>query len=634
MELIIERRMMRSTMSFSWMLALFTMLGAAKAAVITYHYDSARTGLNQLETTLTPANVGNLRLLTSVALDEQIDAQPLYVPGVTIAGGRHNVLYVVSENNTIYALDARSGAILLHPNFGPAVTQSVLPSGCNNNSAVVGITSTPVIDTTSNTFYVMIYTYENNTPIYRLHALDLATLADKLPPAVVRAKARLSDGSNWTFQAAHSRQRAALVEANGNIYAAFASFCDSGSSSRGWLLSWQAGSLTPLPGNMLTNKLIPAQSPNDYFLSSIWMSGSGPAVDRFGDLYFATGNSDFSGTTYSPIYNLSESIVQISPDLTTVASYFTPSGVAQLDEMDGDFGSGGVLQIPSPPGYPAMATAAGKAGIMYLLNRGNLGGHHTPDRVLGRFSIGGCWCGQSYFVGWDGIVRIVSSGGSNIMIWRLQKSPSLTLVNESTSPTLPASVQDPGFFTSVSSNRTSNIIVWAVGRPVNANPAHVILYAFDPKAAAQGNNRWLFSGVAGTWPNVGGNANIVPVVAAGRVYVASYKELAIFGLSPGGAAKSASAVPRPRPPPTELPAGGHEIFATIKTVAGSNLTVATRTGKLLRVDAAKAIEARQRIVLLVDEPVRVLGSYDSAGILRATSITHAKPSPKGWPADR
>jgi hypothetical protein len=271
--------------------------------------------------------------------------------------------------------------------------------------------------------------------------------------------------------------------------------------------------------------------------------------------------------------------------------------------------------------------------MMYLLDRNNLGGHDNPDRVLETFPIGKCWCAESYFTGWDGIGRIVSSGGGNIMIRRLQTSPSLTLGNESTSPALPDSVQDGGFFTSVSSNRTSNAVVWAVGRPADADPADIILYAFDPQAAAGGNNVWLFSGAAGTWPNVDSNANIVPVVANGRVNGASYKELVIFGLAPGAAA-SATAAPGPRPTRPDLPADGHEIFATIKTVARGNLTVATRTGKLLHIDAAKAIQAKQSVVLLVDEPVQVLGSYDDAGILRATSIAHAKPSPKGRPADR
>jgi hypothetical protein len=631
----------QSGISFALVLALFTIFGPAPAragAITTHHYDNGRTGWNQQETILTPANVGKLQLLTTVALDEQVDAQPLYVPGMTIGGGRHNVLYVATENDTIYALDAVSGAIRLQMNFGAAVPQSALPSQCNNNSAVVGINSTPVIDLASNTLYVMIYTYENNIPIYRLHALDLATLIDKASPAVVQATATLSDGSSWSFQAAYSRQRAALLEANGNIYAAFGSFCDFNPNySRGWLLGWNAGSLAPLAANLLNNKLTPAQSPNDFFLSSIWMSGSGPAADWGGNLFFATGNSDPSGTTYSSTYNLSESIVKISPDLSKVLSHFTPwgsAGVVNLDRNDEDFGSGGVLRVPGHPGNLSLATAAGKAGIMYLLNLQSLGGYHNPDRVLGTFSIGWCWCGESYFTGWDGIGRIVSSGGFSIMVWRLQTSPAVTLVNESTSPTLPITVQDAGFFTSVSSNRTSNTVVWAVGRPVDSNPANVTLYAFDPQAAAGGNNAWLFSGFAGTWPNVGGNANIVPVVANGRVYVASYKELAIFGLPPGGAAMPAPVVPRLAPARPELPANGHEIFATIKTVAGANVTVATRTGKLVRVDAAKAMQAKQSVVLLVGEPVRVLGSYDNAGILRATSIAHAKPAPQGWPADR
>jgi hypothetical protein len=142
--------------------------------------------------------------------------------------------------------------------------------------------------------------------------------------------------------------------------------------------------------------------------------------------------------------------------------------------------------------------------------------------VLGTYPIGGCWCGESYFTGWDGIGRVVSSGGNQIIVWKLRTSPAAILVKESTSPALPASVQEPGFFTSVSSNGTGKAIAWAVGRPVNNNPAFVTLYALGPRAAAQGNNRWLFSHVAGTWPNTTGDANIVPVVVNGRAYVASY----------------------------------------------------------------------------------------------------------------
>ena len=177
--------------------------------------------------------------------------------------------------------------------------QSVLPAQCNNNSAVVGINSTPVIDPVSSTLYVMVYTYANKTPSYQLHALNLTTLQDKVTPAVVSASAKLSTGTTYKFNPAASRQRSGLVlAANGNIYAAFASFCDASANlSRGWLLGWQAGTLTPLPANHLDDQL--AQSPDSFFLSSIWMAGFGVATDSSSNLYFATGNSDYSGTTYN-----------------------------------------------------------------------------------------------------------------------------------------------------------------------------------------------------------------------------------------------------------------------------------------------------------------------------------------------
>jgi hypothetical protein len=305
-------------------------------------------------------------------------------------------LYVATENDTIYAINAATGAILLQQHLGTPVRQSTLPGGCNNNSAVVGINSTPVIDDrASNTLYVMVYSYERNTPVYRLQALDLGTLHDKVTPAVVHATARLSDGSHWSFDPAFSRQRNGLLEANGNIYAGFASFCDVRADlSRGWLLGWRAGSLTPLAGNHLDNTLLPAQSPNDFFLSSIWASWYGVAADTTGDIYFVTGNSDYSGTTYSQKNNLSESVIRISPDLRTVLDFFTPagakSGVQFLDRLDADFGSGGVLLIPPQPGNLALATAAGKAGLMYLLDRRDLGRYHDPDRRFGAFPIGPC----------------------------------------------------------------------------------------------------------------------------------------------------------------------------------------------------------------------------------------------------
>jgi hypothetical protein len=620
---------------------------AHSQSVLTYHYDNSRTGWNPNETTLTPQNVPGLQLLASVSLDEQVDAQPLLVPGLAIPGqGTHDVLYVATENDTIYALDAGTGAVLFSQNFGQPVSQSVLPGQCNSNSASVGITSTPVIDLASSTMYVMIYTYEDDTPIYRLHALDLSTLTDKVAPAVVSASAKLANGHKYNFNASVSRQRAGLLAANGNIYAGFSSFCDlAGNLSRGWLLGWQNGSLTPLPENYLADER--AASTNDFFLSSIWMAGYGVAADSSGNLFFATGNSDFSGTSYNMTTNLSESVIKMSPDLTTVESYFTPyggdTGVKYLDQNDLDMGSGGVLLLPDQPNYTdGLAVAAGKVGKMYLLDRINLGGH-SQNNALATFSIGGCWCGESYFQGWDLTGRVVSSGGRRIKVWQVQTSSGPTLVEESMSPDFEQTAQDPGFFTTVSSNGIQNAVIWAVRRPVNSSPADVWLHAFDPLAAAQGSTSWLFSAAAGTWPNTNADANIVPIVANGLVYVASYKQLAIFGLASSTASLQAAQTTQQDPPQpaetaakdfTQLSPNEHEVFGTIRTVNGNTITVATRTKALVDVDATEAVEAYQSVGLLVDEPVRMLGSYDTSSVFHATVITRAKASPGLWPPDR
>lgn len=504
-------------------------------AVTTYHYDNLRTGWNSHETRLTPAKVGSpeFTLLHSLTLDDQIDAQPLVVPDEKITGGswprKHDVVYVATEGDTIYAIDAKNGAVLLSPNFGLPVP---MPVGCTNNGPNVGINGTPVIDLASNTMYVVIYSLEASGPIYRIHALDLSSLTDKVSPVVVAASHTLTNGSTFNFDAKYQRQRPALLLANGNVYAGFGSFCDfGGTHSRGWLLGWQTGSLTPLAANRLNDTLPPAIS---YFLSSIWMSGYGLAADAAGNLYFVTGNSD--SASYDGVNNIQESVVKVSPDLTTVPSLFTPSNQGPLDVGDVDYGSGGALLLPDQSGsIPHLAAAAGKDGRMFLLNRDSLGGYTPPpgpDHVVGMVNIGGCWCGQSYFSGSDGVGRIASSGGWKVNVWKVQTSPSVTLVNESSSAAI-SGTQDPGFFTSVSSSGTGDAIIWAVSRPSDPLPANLTLYAF--KADSGGSTlTTLFQGTAGTWPSFNGwlsrNANLVPVVANGRVYVASYKQLTIFGL--------------------------------------------------------------------------------------------------------
>ncbi|MGH7120126.1 MAG: hypothetical protein ACREFP_14245, partial [Acetobacteraceae bacterium] len=470
----------------------------------------------------------------TIGLDDQVDAQPLVVPGLATVGGKptsgHNVVYVATESNTVYAIDALTGVILAQRNLGPPVPT---PLNCNNNGPHVGINGTPVIDLAARTIFLVTYGIEAGTPTHRIHALDLATLADRLPPPKVTASHQLSNGAIVTFDPLRQRQRAGLLAANGNVYAGFASYCDfQAGNSRGWILGWRRSTLAPLPANHLSNTL--AASPNNFFLSSIWMSGYALAADQSGFIYAVTGNSDQSGTTYNISRNLAESVVKLRPDLTQVTDFFTPSNVGNLDKGDVDFGSGGVTVLPPQNGaVPNLLAAAGKDGRLFILNASHMGGFTQggPDHDLTVQNIGGCWCGQSYFMEPNGVV--VSSGGAAATMWHVGTSP-VALVNAgSTQPisNLGANVSDPGFFTSVSSFATGpGVVIWAVSRPDNrANPQD-FLDAFSETKDSSGHLALLRHLRAGAWPNTGGNANIVPVVANGRVFVASNRELAIFGL--------------------------------------------------------------------------------------------------------
>lgn len=512
---------------------------AGKTTVTTYHNNNYRTGWNSKETVLTTANVNasQFGLLTTVAVDDEVDAVPLVVPGVNITAGnnqgQHDVVYVVTANNTVYAIDANTGMVLLTTNLGTPVSE---PLGCDNNGPNVGVNSTPVIDTSSYTLYLIAYTEGSTGPVYTLHALDLGNLTDKLTPQVVSASHELTNGTNFPFNATYQRQRPALLEANGNIYAGFGSWCDhSAGLSRGWLLGWNAATLAPLAGNQVFQTQ--ATDPKNFFLASVWMSGYGPAADDSGNVLVVTGNSDRSGTTYDGVTSIQESAIKVSADLTAVLDLFTPMNWPTLDEGDHDFGAGGLMVLPDQSGStPHLAVAAGKDGNMYFMNEDSLGGYSsTQNNVLGTYDIQKCYCGASYFM-YKNIPFVVTSGGDMLQAYQLVTSPSpelelFTSVQIATgqkegSPALPS-----GFFTSVSSDGTGSPIIWALARPLSTTQTATTLYAFNPIAHG-GSMIQLFSAVAGNWPYYTGNYNQVPVVANGKVYVASYQQLQIFGLLP------------------------------------------------------------------------------------------------------
>lgn len=530
--------------------------------VVTYHNDAQRTGWNSTETTLTPVNVtaATFGAVATVNLDDQVDAQPLVVTNQAISGaGTHTVVYVATEHNTIYAIDGSSGALLLSRNLGAPVAS---PQNCRLNGPNVGINGTPVIDLAQNAIFAITYTSPAGVPTYTIHKLDLTTLADDVTPVVVSASHTLNDGTTTSFNATYQRQRPALLEANGNVYAGFGAICQSSvvvGYARGWVMGWNATSLAPLPANELTDSQ--ATSPGPDYQSSVWMSGYGLATDSSGSVYFVTGNSNSIKSnppppnTYDGVTNIQETAVQMQSDLSAVTDLFTPNNVYTLDLNDLDFGSGGLMVLPDQPApFPHLAVAAGKDGRNFIMNRDNMGGYQTPD-VPNNVNIGDCWCGPSYFQGSDGVGRVVTSGGTNVETWKVDNTGAKpNLDPEATAPSVPAvsllstgGGQRPGFFTSISSNGTlpNSSIIWAVGRTPggpSGGTNYLTLYAYNATASGSAINQ-LWSGPAGTWPNSGstalpltisGDANEVPTVANGMVYVASYQQLWIFGLKTAG----------------------------------------------------------------------------------------------------
>jgi len=622
--------------------------------VPTYHYDSLRTGWDQTETVLTPANVGsaNFGPVGQVALDEQVDAQPLFVSNVQIAGAAHDVIYVATENNTIYAIDGQNGVVLGSHNYGTPVPMTALPSQCSNNSDNVGINSTPVIDLTTQTLYAITYTYVRKKPVFSIHAIDITTLEDRIPPVEVTGSGALSpDGHISGFNSAYNRQRAGLVEMGGNVYAGFASWCDLNYNvSRGWVMGWNAATLAPVGTGKLENRL--ARTPGTFFQTSVWMSGYGIASDGT-SLYYSTGNSDPAGKSYNATTNLDESVVKLSGDLSTVQDYFTPKsglfGWSNLDQTDLELSGAGVLLLPDQPGaYPHLAVIAGKAGLvamagqpavagpMYLLNRDHLGGLGNNNVTLGVYPSYGCWCGQSYYKGSDGFGRVVASSGVNVNVWKLRTDPSTRLVLESTSPALNDG-QSPGFFTTISSNGTKKdtAVIWAVERPYDINTLYVSLKAFDP----QNGSKLIYSAVAGFWPFAPtANANIVPVVANGKVLVASYKTLIAFGLITGSNSAETKAPLAlhfaAKPPLAPLPAGvSHELHGVVTTIKDSILTLRLRDGRSVTVDMSAARAAFQVAPVSVGQASDVRGNF-SGGVFVAASILHQKASQALWADDR
>jgi hypothetical protein len=615
--------------------------------VLTYHGDNFRTGWFSSETLLTASNVNaqSFGLLQSVALDGRVDAEPLVALQQMIDNqGVHDVVYLATENNTVYALDAVDGSTLWQRNFGTPVPDSY-KSGDDNVYPAMGILGTPVIDRTAGAIYVVSDVYNGSADAFQLHAISLSSGTDIGNPVTIQFSAKLLDGTTWTFNPRYQLQRAGLLEANGNIYVSFGSNGDINPNiSRGTMVRYDAATLKTLNGG-ITDKL--AGNVSNYYLSSIWQSGYAPAADQAGDVYFSTGNSDPSQPTYVAKGNRPESVIRVSGNLKTVRSTFTPYNYFQLDEGDQDLGSGGMLVLPDQLGsIPHLAVAGGKYGSAFLMNRDHLGGytHGGPDKVVQTVSMGGCWCGPAYFVGADGVPRIVTGGGNGITSWKLQTSPTTQLVFDSStgSNAVNGLPDNGGSIPVISSNGATagSAIVWFVQKPATSsdqNPGTpVTLQAF----AASDLTQQLISIQAGTWTHaVNSNANLVPTVANGKVYIASNEQLQIFGLFSSRATSKAAPSKAPVPsdpaivtcPPEVAPraavdvsgVGVHQFRGTVCKLAGNQLRVALSGGRSISIDVTEALSRLGTPLLSPGRPIKIRGTIDAKGYAHAQRISRA-----------
>jgi hypothetical protein len=495
------------------------MSSLAQVTIPTSRVDNVRDGANTQETLLTPANVNKNGFghLFSFPVDYVVMAQPLYIPSVTIAGAVHNVIYVVTQADSVYAIDADAGTQLWWVNFtnpsqGIVTAQTAtdtLPCGNGYGYEQEGIIGTPVIDPANNTMYLVAKTVVNGTVEHNLHAVDITTGNDRAG-SPVQIVAQTTYGTKVTnFTSHHQKNRPGLLLLNGVIYAAFGSNgCNDDNS--GWVLSYDENSLAQLA--------IFNTSP-DHGLTSIWQTGNGIAADENNYIYVETAEACDTcynipqGATYS------NSVLKLNSDLT-VADYFTPFDVQFLNTYDEDLSSTGVLILPDQSGtYPHELVAGGKQGFVYLLDRDDLGGfHQTYDQDIEEFSL---IPGEQT----DQVKDVLFSSPAywnNTIYFAPDDSPVLAypLSNGSLgTPTTSAAHYTGAHSPSISANGNSNGILWDLtGGNLYAFNATTLqmLYASNQAKARDG------------LPTLGHFAT--PTIANGRVYVGTESTLAAYGL--------------------------------------------------------------------------------------------------------
>jgi Abnormal spindle-like microcephaly-assoc'd, ASPM-SPD-2-Hydin len=504
-----------------------------------YRNDNFRTGQNLAESVLTPSTVTSSQfgLQFTDAIDAAAYAQPLYVPNVAIPNdGTHNVVYVATENDSVYAFDAdQPGPALWHTTFiNPAHGITAVPASdlsCGDLVPIIGITATPVIDSTTGTLYV-VSKVKLGAGSYQqqLHALDITNGLEKVnPPVTIAAKVpgTADDAVNGviSFNPLLQHDRPALTLANGVVYLSFASHCDI-QPYHGWILGYDE---TKLAQEVVFNTTANGDE------GGFWEAGCGPGVDTNGDLIAITGNGTFD--TGAPTIDYGDSFLRLTPGGGTmsVTTSFTPLNELLLDDDDLDMGSGGNLLLPDQPGpNPHLMVGAGKVGTLYLVNRDSMGGFNAsndqmvqelPGAVGGMFSTPAYWQGTVPSVGLQNMIYTVG----------VTDEPKMFVISNGliqTPPTVASAspIAYPGASPVISANGTTGGILWLIDSSAWSSGGTAILYAFDATNLTPLYNSNQFSA-----DNPGPAVKFtVPTVANGSVYMGTQTQLAVFGLFPDG----------------------------------------------------------------------------------------------------
>ena len=496
------------------------------AGVVMSRGDVARTAQNLNETILTPANVNLATFGKRFAnpVDGYVYAQPLYVPTLPIPGhGTHNVVYVATENNSVYAFDAdAAGLPLWNVNLGTPAPLWTLP--CKDIQPTVGITSTPAIDRDSNTMYVVARTLKGRTNYYSLHALDIGTGAEKFGgpveiSATVPGTAQGNHNGKITFDPLLQLQRPGLVLVNGSVYIAFGSDCDFG-FFHGWVFAYDAPTLS--------QKAVFLATP-DGANGGIWQSGAAPAIDAVGNMYMVTGDGDFDANVGGQNYG--DSILKFSLNSPNLAptDYFSPFNQLKLFNDNQDLGTGGVILLPDQVGvHSHLLLTGGKDGTIYLVDRDSLGHFNSTSddqivQVLAHKFVHRIHSSAAFWQGID--TTWVYLGGVSDSL----KAFSLTNGRLSDSPTSESenTFGYPGPTPAVSGNGKLNGIVWVLSS--NPGSGDQLLNAYD----ARDLSKLLYR--SDQAPNNRDKADqqvkfVVPTIAKGKVYFGTRDHLDVYGL--------------------------------------------------------------------------------------------------------